>query len=103
MNMGLTPKQEAEKFLAEVPQEHVFWCHDGRTFRDMKELGKALATMPDEIFAYHVNEEKNDFSNWVIDVIGDVKLAKNLQRAPNREQAAMQVATRVGVLAKRLA
>jgi len=100
--MGLTLKQEAEKFLAEVPQEYAFWCHDGSTLRDIKELGKALATMTDETFAYHANMEKNDFSNWVRDVIGDEKLASNLQRARNRVQAANQVTSRISVLAKRL-
>ena len=100
--MALTSKKEATKFLAEVPPEYVFWCHDGRTLRDMKELGKALSTMTEETFAYHVNMEKNDFSNWVRDVIGDEKLASNLQRARNRVQAANQVTSRISVLAKRL-
>ena len=87
MSTGLTLKQEAERFLAEVPQEYVFWCHDGRTLRDMKELGKALSTMTDETFAYHVNMEKNDFSNWVRDVIGDEKLARDLLKSTTRAQA----------------
>jgi hypothetical protein len=102
MNMALTSKQEAAKFLAEVPPEYAFWCQDGRTLRDMKELGKALATMTDETYNYHANMAKNDFSTWVRDVIGDDTLASNLQKALDRAQAASQTTRRVGVLTKKL-
>jgi hypothetical protein len=93
-------KQEAEKFLARVPEEHVFWCQDGRILKDMKDLAEALTTMSDETFAYHSNTEKKDFSNWVRDVIGDVKLADDLQNPLDRNQAASIVASRIAALAK---
>jgi hypothetical protein len=102
MIMALISKREAAKFLAEVPAEYVFWCHDGRILRDMRALGKALSTMSDETYNYHANMAKNDFSTWVRDVIGDEKLASNLQKALNRAQAASQTTSRVGVLTKRL-
>ena len=35
-------KEQADKVLAEVPEEYVFWCHDGRIFRDMKDLAEGL-------------------------------------------------------------
>ena len=95
-------KQEAEKFLAKVPEENVFWCHDSRIFRDMKDLADGLNAMSDETFAYHSNEEKKDFSNWVKDVIGDEKLAQDLARAPSRVQAAVYVAARLAFLTSRL-
>jgi hypothetical protein len=69
----------------------------------MKELAEALATMTDETFVYHSNAEKKDFSNWVRDIIGDEKLAKDLEKAENRAQAAKQAATRIATLTKRLA
>ena len=95
--------QEAQKFLDDVPQEYVFWCCDGRILRNMRDLGEALNTMTDETFAYHSNTEKKDFSNWVRDVIKDERLAKDLQKAPNRAQAAKLVASRIATLTKRLA
>jgi hypothetical protein len=96
-------KQEAQKFLAKVPEEYVFWCHDGRVLRDIKELAGALADMSDETFAYHSNMERKDFGNWVRDIIGDEKLAKDLEKAESRAQAAKQAAGRVATLTKRLA
>jgi hypothetical protein len=69
----------------------------------MKELGEALTSMADETFAYHSNEEKKDFSNWVRDIIRDEKLARDLQKSLNRTQAAKRVAERVAFLSSKLA
>ena len=91
-------KEQAQKFLSKVPEEHVFWCRDGNIFRDMKELAEGLVKMSDEVFAYHVNSEKNDFSNWVRDVLKDEKLASDLATATSRVQAAGYVATRLSFL-----
>ncbi len=92
-------KQEAQRFLAKVPAESVFWCRDGSIYGSMKELAEGLVTMSDEAFAYHSNSEKQDFSNWVRDVIKDEKLASELALATNRLQAAEYVAARVTFLA----
>ncbi len=96
----LKPKREAQKFLDDVPQEHVFWCCDGRIFRNMKELGDAFGTMTDETFAYHSNTDKNDFSNWVRDIIKDEKLAGDIAKSLNRAQAANIVAQRMAFLSR---
>lgn len=96
------PKHNAQKLLATVPEECVFRCHDGRALKNMKELEEALATMADETFAYHSNSEKKDFSNWVRDIVGDEKLAKDLESTLDRNQAARIVASRVDILTKAL-
>ncbi len=100
--MAEAPKQGAKKFLADVPEENVFRCHDSCVMRNMKELGDALKTMTDETYAFHANTEKNDFVNWVKDIIKDERLAKDLQKASNRAQAAKVVGDRVSALSRRL-
>ena len=95
-------RQDAERLLSRVPEEHVFRCCDGRVLNDMQELRQALATMTDGTFAYHSNKEKKDFSNWVMDIIGDQKLAKDLAKSPDRTDAAKKVATRVDFLSAKL-
>jgi len=82
-----THKQK-RKLTEKVPAEYVFWCHDGSIFTDINELASGLLNMSDEIFAYHCNMEKHDFSNWVRDVVGDEALADELAKATNRAQAA---------------
>lgn len=34
-------KHDAPKFLAIVPEEYAFRCHDGRVLKNVKELGEA--------------------------------------------------------------
>ena len=100
--MAETLKQEAQRVLANVPEEYVFRSCTGYILHNMKELREELQTMPNESYAFHVNMEKNDFFNWVRDIIKDDRLAKDLQKSPNQAQAAKLVANRISILSKRL-
>ena len=88
-------KSIAEKRLDDVSQEAQFWCEDGRFLKNLKELKEALEQMTEEIYHYHVNETKSDFSDWVRDVIGDEKLARDLRKSSTKAQAARRVAERI--------
>jgi hypothetical protein len=68
----------------------------------MPELAEALATMSDETFAYHSNVQKQYFSNWIREIMGDKDLAKRLEKAASRPQAAQQAANRMSFLSKGL-
>ena len=96
-------KEDAERLLGDVPQEKAFWCCDDRILRNIRELGEALASMTDETFAYHSDAEKSDFGNWVNDVIGDAKLARDLAKSSSKAQAASKVSERVDFLSAKLA
>lgn len=95
-------KQDAEKFLADVPEDRSFWCNDGRVFRSMRDLAIGLENMSDETFSYHSNDEKHDFSNWLTDVIEDEKLAKDLSGPITKREAAKRVNDRVTLLNMKL-
>ena len=94
-------KKQPEKMLVKAPAEYVFWCHDGSVFADLRELAEGLAAMSDETFAYHSNLEKQDFSNWVRDIIRDEPLANDLARAISKAQAAEYVNARMAFLISR--
>ena len=94
-------KQEKMKYLADVPEEYSFRCHDGCVFKNMRELRDGLANMSDETYTYHANSEKNDFSQWVKDIIQDEKLATDLRNAQSRSEAAARVASRITTLMRR--
>jgi hypothetical protein len=89
-----------KKKLARVPEQYVFYCCNGSVFRDMAELAAGLAAMNDEVFAYHSNLEKHDFSHWVRDVIEDIALAEALAVTGSRREAAGCVADRIIVLSR---
>jgi len=91
-------REQAMKFLAKVPEQFVFWSNDGKIFRDLNDLKDGLETMSDDTFAYHSNAVKKDFSNWIRDIIGDEKLAADLEKATDRREAARIVAERYAYL-----
>lgn len=100
--MAKIQKEDAQKWLAPVPEQYAFWRCDGQSIRDMTQLASELDTMSDEIFEYHSNKQRKDFSNWVRDVIGDQKLANDLKKAPNRYQAGRAVRQRLSFLSDKL-
>jgi len=100
--MAKFQKLDAGKLLANVPDEYAFCCRDGGIFRNMRELRNGLEVISDETFVFHANAEKNDFGNWMKDIIQDEKLARDLIKAQSRLQAAKSVAARVSFLSAKL-
>ena len=88
----------ANKFLSNVPLDKVFWVCDGRILKNLSELAEAMKTMSDDTFAYHCNPEKNDFTNWIRDIVGDAGLAGELSGVRKREVAFKKVKHRIDVL-----
>jgi len=100
--MARITKDMAEKRLGDVPESFVFRCWDGRTLRNLTELRDTLAGMENESYVHHVTEQKNDFSRWVRDVIGEEKLAADLGKSATKSQAAKAVSTRITFLKSKL-
>lgn len=94
--------QDAGRMIGKVPDGKKFRCCDGNTLKDVRELGGALISMSDETFNYHSNDRKKDFGNWVRDVVGDEKLARDLDKSTTRNQAARYVTKRVAFLSEKL-
>ena len=88
----------ARKMLGDVSEDKQFYCSDGRVLKNLTELSIALAEMSEETFSYHSNATKTDFSNWVKDVIGDDKLATDLQKSGSRARASKAVFDRIAWL-----
>ena len=101
--MAVTTKVNAKRLLADVPEQKRFWCHDGNQLKNMAELEMALKQMSDETFRYHLNQNKNDFSTRVRDVIGDEELASDLQDSSTRAQAARYVSDRISRIKRQTA
>jgi hypothetical protein len=93
--MATMSKTAAKVRLSDVSEEKRFWCHDGRYLKNLEELEAALGQMTNDTFSYHSSESKTDFSNWVRDVIGDEKLARDLLKATTPAEAAKNVASRI--------
>jgi hypothetical protein len=96
--MATSAMTDTKSYLADVPQEHVFWCCDGQILKNLKELRDAFAVMSEDTFAFHVNAAKNDFHNWVRDVIKDEVLASDLLKAVNTTTGVRIVTERIAFL-----
>jgi len=69
-------KQKLATINAE--NELCFWINNGPILRNLKDLKNALKKINEETFKYHVNKEKNDFADWVKNVLNDKTLANKL-------------------------
>jgi len=65
--------------------EHYFYLTDGKILQNMEQLSTSLKDMNETVFKYHVNEDKNDFANWVRDVFGKQELAQKMQQTKNKD------------------
>jgi hypothetical protein len=71
--------------------EQSFHLSNGKVLRSFNELVDYVKEMPTEVYNYHVNDLKNDFANWINDVINEPKLAKALQRVKKQETFAKKI------------
>jgi len=96
-------KNEARRYLNDVSQEQSFWVNNGNVLKNLEDLANALPEMGKDTFQHHVNKEKNDFSNWIGDVIGDKVLANDLRSSKSKESALNKLRSRLISLKKKSA
>lgn len=61
-----------------------FYAVDGKVIKSLPDLYLALKLMDDIHFYFHVNENKNDFADWVHHVLEEQKLAEKINNHTNR-------------------
>ena len=93
-------KEEAKRILCGVDGERCFWVNNGPVLRNLDELYAALSEMGKDTFSHHVSKDKNDFSAWIRDALGDQKLAQDLMKTSSKKGMATKVRQRVQHLKK---
>lgn len=68
--------------------EECFWTTDGSVLENLHELHIAFGSMDDEVFLHHVSLQKNDFADWVEQVLDDAMCAAALRKAKKPASAA---------------
>lgn len=97
----MATKDEAIRYLCDVAPEQCFWVNNGPILKNMEELANALESMNDDAYSYHTDKDKNDFSKWVSEIVGDQKLANDLLSSRNKESALKKVKARLNSLKKK--
>ena len=64
------------------------WFHftHGKKASSLEELRQLIEELNEAEFRHHVNDERNDFANWVEGVFGEKKLANNMRKADTKEK-----------------
>ena len=57
--------QTIDHKVSQINPDQYFRLSNGRALSTLDDLKDAVATMPDDLFKQYVNEEKNDFANWI--------------------------------------
>lgn len=81
------PKTEVwikKEVYGQAPEQYHFVLASGEKLKDLKELNQALEKMSEEVFKYHVNGEKNDFSTWIKDIFKEDSLANEIKKFNTR-------------------
>lgn len=99
----MVTKEEAKRYLCDAAPEQCFWVNNGPILKNLDELANVLPDMNDEAFHHHVNNEKNDFSAWINDIIGDKALANELLSSKNKDSALKKLQKRMNSLKKKAA
>ncbi len=88
---GRPKKESSQKKVVKkvINPENYFFMHDGRVLKEIIELAEILETIDNEVFYHHVNESKNDFSNWIRDIFENHELSQEIFAV--REPRQMQV------------
>ena len=63
-----------------------FILKNGMRLKSLRELCKALEIIDQEVFAHHVSRERNDFANWIANVIKDEDLADQIKKKRSAKQ-----------------
>jgi len=88
-------KPYPRRYLRNVSPENSLWIINGDIIKSLRELLKELKIMNDEAFRFHINKERNDFSKWIREVIGDRKLAVEFKKVKTRDKAIKAINNRI--------
>lgn len=69
-----------------IKEENYFYVRNGAVLKGREDLLGCLRNIDDECFNHHVTQDRNDFANWVRDILGDESLAKGLSETKDREE-----------------
>ncbi len=67
-----------------VDSTKAFYTKNGQVIHSVKELLDYIRKITPDEFRHHINEERNDFSNWIEHVFNDKKLADEIRKVKSR-------------------
>jgi len=90
--------ETAKKILSDVAKTSSFKLKHGKEVLNLEGLYDELKEMSEEVFKHHVNDQKNDFANWIEECIGDKYLSAEIREIKIKEKMLEIVKSRLFVL-----
>ncbi len=104
--IGMSKKisaDDAKRILSDCTPEKSFWVNNGPIIKNLNELSATIKSLSETQFSHHINKNKNDFSKWIGEVIGDEELAKAMSKAKTKMAATKKINERLEALKKTVA
>ena len=76
-------KKRAVTMNVKAAGENRFFVCNKEIVSDLKEFANLLFTISENDFLYHVGENHNHFSDWLLNVLGHEELANNIKKITN--------------------
>ncbi|MFH1439420.1 MAG: hypothetical protein ABIG89_02565 [Candidatus Woesearchaeota archaeon] len=87
--------EKAKKILSDVHPDVSFKLLSGGELKNLKHLLDELKDMNVKTFLHHVTPDRNDFANWINDVLEDKDLAEELSYSYDKEQMGQLIKNRI--------
>jgi hypothetical protein len=84
VNSAITRVVSSSAPIYVQPNER-FYFKDGKIASSLKDLFYVINDISDDTFYHHVSAERNDFSNWIRDVLKENSLAKDISTIYSRK------------------
>lgn len=70
-----------------LPDDKAFYVKNGPVIKSVQELANALESdqISDDAFTFHLNNNNNDFINWINGVYDEPDLVKSLKRVKTKK------------------
>lgn len=96
-------KSKAVEIMRAVQGGECFFNNDGKVFCSLADFAREITAMSQPVFNFHCNSKKCDFADWIVNVLHDDKLAKDMFGAKGiRPKVEELVLKRAGQLEKYL-
>lgn len=86
---------QSSLFIQDIDPKHYFYLNDGKIIKNLPELSEVLLNISENIFNHHVNNERNDFSNWVRDIFLNNELALEISKCKTKDEMINMLSLRV--------
>ena len=83
--------EEIDYNKKEIKSGQYFIFNNGIRVKNLNELAEQLGKIDKKTFKYHINNKKNDFSNWIEQVFNEKKLADEIRGIKSIEETKSKI------------